>query len=65
MECFICDDKILNGGNSGRPFDGICCDSCNKDVILPLRIMRNGGMKDEFLEIVEMILKNKRNAKLR
>lgn len=38
--CSICGNEFKGFGNNPYPFDrDICCDECNKNVVIPLRIM--------------------------
>ena len=37
--CSICSEEFEGYGNNAQPVnDGICCDDCNRRVVLPLRI---------------------------
>jgi hypothetical protein len=41
MRCIFkhCQKEIEGFGNSARPFEGVCCDKCNQDSIIPIRMM--------------------------
>ena len=55
-KCTICGEEIKGYGNNAAPVkDGICCDKCNKEVVIPARLK---GMKksldlDEALGLKE------------
>lgn len=39
MKCCICGKQINNDGNNPAPVKGdVCCDECNVDVVIPLRL---------------------------
>lgn len=37
-ECSICRKKYDGWGNNAAPLTGRCCDSCNSEIVMPLRI---------------------------
>lgn len=43
MKCCLCNCKVSGNGNDIRPLirgrNTVCCDSCNKDIIIPLRLL--------------------------
>ena len=40
-QCIICKGPIIGYGNNAEPVKkGICCDECNKDVVIPFRFMQ-------------------------
>lgn len=43
MKCCFCNADIVGYGNSIRPLirqkNSKCCDDCNRDIIIPLRMM--------------------------
>lgn len=40
--CFICKKRFTEYGNNPKPFKGnSCCDQCNNQVVLPMRIFEN------------------------
>lgn len=43
MKCSICNKSFNGKGNNPEPFKREkCCDECNLDVVIPLRIFLNG-----------------------
>lgn len=42
MKCSICGDEMYDEyGNNAEPInDGLCCDYCNDNVVIPERIRR-------------------------
>ena len=39
MKCCICGKEIKGYGNSALPLvEGICCDTCNNNVVIPTRV---------------------------
>lgn len=39
-KCCVCGKKFVGYGNSALPVrKGVCCDSCNAEVVLPVRFM--------------------------
>lgn len=39
IECAICGKRAEQYGNNAWPvIDGICCDECNKEQVIPARI---------------------------
>lgn len=40
IKCCICGKIIKGYGNNAEPvvYNGLCCDKCNKEVIIPARI---------------------------
>lgn len=39
--CSICKEKYRGFGNNAEPInDGVCCDKCNRRVVIPERIRR-------------------------
>ena len=51
MKCCICEETFEDehGGNSVRPLnrDGKCCNKCNEEVIIPLRLLENIARKEQ------------------
>lgn len=40
MKCCFCKANISGEGNNAEPVkDGICCDRCNMDIVVPMRIL--------------------------
>ena len=60
--CSICGNEFKGYGNNAHPVnDGICCDDCNRRVVLPLRI--NSGYihtikEKNQSEIIEVVSNN-------
>ena len=53
MECCICRGKLGKYGNNAKPvMNGRCCDRCNRDLVIPVRIARM------FKEKVKGVIKN-------
>lgn len=41
MKCVICNREFRGHGNNAEPVkEGRCCDKCNADVVVPVRMMR-------------------------
>ena len=38
FECSLCDDNYTGFGNNAEPFNGRCCDKCNKAIVIPMRL---------------------------
>lgn len=52
MKCCICGKEFEGWGNNANPVkDGTCCDDCNENVVLPVRI---GWIKIENWRIEEL-----------
>lgn len=49
IKCCLCGGVISGMGNSVRPLNrgknAVCCDKCNKEVIIPLRFMEHMSAK--------------------
>lgn len=41
MKCTICKMKFIGSGNNPAPvkFSGRCCDKCNYELVVPMRII--------------------------
>ena len=38
-KCCICGKKIIGYGNNAEPVKpGICCDKCNRSIVIPNRV---------------------------
>lgn len=38
-QCSICNKKFVGWGNNAKPVnDGICCDDCNLNAVIPARL---------------------------
>lgn len=43
-ECCICGAEFTEWGNNALPvYEGICCDKCNYEVVIPIRIKNIKG----------------------
>lgn len=52
MKCCICGNEIVGSGNNAEPVKtGTCCDDCNMDIVIPVRI---GWIKIENWRIEEL-----------
>ena len=50
MKCSICSKEIIGFGNNASPFNNErCCDDCNENVLLPLRMYLSGLCKKQIL----------------
>lgn len=48
--CSICHGKYDGFGNNAEPINsGRCCDECNEQVVVPIRILR--AMRKDFEEL--------------
>jgi hypothetical protein len=40
-KCCFCKKNLQNYGNNAEPvMKGLCCDCCNKSVVIPLRLLK-------------------------
>ena len=54
MKCCVCGKEIKGYGNSPSPLNGSkCCDECNLNVVVPLRIFLRGLEKQEYALLVK------------
>lgn len=52
MKCSICGKEIKGYGNNPAPLRRKkCCDDCNRQIVIPLRIYLSGGNKSTALLI--------------
>ncbi len=46
IKCCICGETKEEWGNNARPIArGTCCDSCNREVVLPARLKKAYNIK--------------------
>lgn len=68
MKCAICGQEIKDYGNNPYPVrtaeDAICCDDCNAEFVLPVRIMLIGA-EPERVEIIAQNLNKHTLSELR
>ena len=51
-KCPICGAKIQGMGNNAYPlFEGICCDKCNSEKVIPFRLLISQFNKDDLIVI--------------
>lgn len=47
MKCVICNNDFNGYGNNAQPLkDGLCCDKCNANKVIPARIFELRGVKN-------------------
>lgn len=52
MKCSICGREFMGYGNNPAPLNRKkCCDACNSQIVMPLRIYLSGGNKSTVLVI--------------
>jgi len=52
MKCKLCGKELEGFGNNALPYDDtICCDDCNNNIVLPLRLFLTGMVQDQILVI--------------
>jgi len=52
MKCELCEKEFEGFGNNALPYDdAICCDECNNNIVLPLRLYLAGMIQDQILVI--------------
>jgi hypothetical protein len=40
LKCVICKEKLMGFGNNAEPVrKGICCDDCNREMVIPVRLI--------------------------
>lgn len=50
MRCSICNEDIVGDEHNALPITtGLCCESCNENVVVPIRIYRLGTNQNEGL----------------
>ena len=68
MKCAICGQEIKDYGNNPYPVriaeDARCCDDCNSEFVLPVRIMTMGA-EPERVEIIAQNLNKHTLGELR
>ena len=51
--CSICGKEFEGWGNNARPFErGSCCDECNEEVVLKIRLFENNIVYDKYSALV-------------
>lgn len=62
-KCCFCGDKIVGWGNNPWPAnkdeDAVCCDYCNRTVVVPARLEELAKQKEE----TKQVKKGKKNEK--
>lgn len=54
MKCSICGKEYNGFGNNSAPLQrGYCCDECNHDIVVPLRIYLSGIVPNQLLTLTE------------
>jgi len=71
--CIICDNTLNSGYNAEPLIEGICCDDCNWNYVLPVRIANTylpfnptncEAQKDEAIRKVNAIMRQKKLNKI-
>lgn len=59
MKCVICGEEINDYGNNPYPVrtaeDARCCDDCNSEFVLPVRIMTMGASPERVENVAQTL----------
>ena len=62
FKCVICNKKKTEYGNNPAPieFNGLCCDKCNMEKVIPARLTLYGIDQDYVMEVLLEVSKPKK-----